>query len=259
VAVPDAARAVAIVSAICVASALVMVSAGAVAALEDVPETSPDGLLWLQSDEYPLHFVDLSPGNPAHWQIGSQLDGAPLSTLTLEVERDGELVEHPRGLSVSVERCDTEWTTVSTGGECATGATDVLAIGPADATAETSPVWDLDGLSSTSGKYVLVTLAVEDSAAARSDETLMGLTGTLGLGFTAAGDESMTPPSATPPEDPPAGSPPVDPASPERPGSPLLALTGADVVPLALLAAGLLGLGASTAMRRRHVMNRDAS
>jgi hypothetical protein len=220
----------------------VLVSASAVAALEDVPESSPDGILTLQSHEYPVHFNDLSPGDPAYWQIGTHLEGAELSTLTLEIERDGELVEHPRGLTVNIERCDTEWTGVSEAGECLTGATNVLTIGPADDAGQSSPVWDLAGLTSTTGKYLRVTLAVDNSEAARHDESLMGLRGTLGLGFTAAGDESMS-----------------DPAAPEAPAESVLALTGADAVPLALLAAGLLGLGVSAALLRRRFADREAS
>jgi hypothetical protein len=248
-------RFVGALSTVLVVCALTLMSANTVAALVDVPETTPDGFLTLKSHEHPVHFLGLSPGDPAHWHIGTQLDGAQLSTLTLEVERGGELIEHPRGLTVLVERCDTEWTSVSDAGECTTGATDVLNIGPADVgpgddAGVAAPVWDLAGLSSTTGKYLLVTLAVEDSTAARYDESLMGLTGTLGFGFTAAADDQVTP---TPTDPTPASIVPPPGAAPGAARPPFLAVTGGTVLPLALLAAGLLGVGISSAMTRRRV------
>jgi hypothetical protein len=104
---------------------------------------------------------------------------------------------------------------------------------PADDYTTSSPTFELRPLRADRPEHLLVTLAVEDSAAAMADESLMGLTGSMGLGLTA-----------TAIDDRPIN--PIRPDRPERPGGPL-ADTGLDgqlsgLAALGALTAGLLGL-----------------
>lgn len=184
--------------------------------------------LSLQSDPYPATFLDLSPGSVRHWQIQSSLVD-PSSPFTLQFSRSGTLISHPRGLQVQVDRCDQEWTDLSTAPSCAAGQANVFGPAAASSIPETT-IYDLAGITNTQDKFVLVTLSIPDSPAARADTTLMGLTADIGFGFTVSGDDSPAPP----PRD--------------------LAFTGADVGGLALLGLGALGLGLVLTSARRSGM-----
>ncbi|PJJ55630.1 hypothetical protein [Compostimonas suwonensis] len=230
--------ALALLCVVVLGAGLSLFSARAYAILVDVPETGVPGHLALQSDPLPAQFLALSPGEPAFWQIGAQLSDAERSSLSLEIRKDGAVVEHPRGLVVTVQRCDEPWV----GAECASGAAEVLTATPSDDYASSSPIVDLDGLDAQSGRYLLVELAVEDSAAARADESLMGLTGDLGFGLTAAADSPPGPPTPSGTPAPPQGAP----VAPDR-----LPSMGVDAAALALLALGFGGLALTVGGARR--------
>jgi len=226
---------------------LALFSGRAWAVFIDVTETGSPGMLSLRANPGAMEF-DLSPGSPAHVQIAVDLVG-PSSPLTLQLTRDGELVTHPRGLLVQLQRCAQEWDDFPAAPTCASGAVAVLgpiaaddpSLGPlmplgvpAPAGA---PVFPGGTVSSTQSSYVLATLSLPDTPEARSDESLMGLQATIGLGFSASGDGPV-------PTNPPV-------APPVSGGTPSLVNTGVDILAIALTAAGALGLGITLKATRR--------
>ena len=209
---------------------MVLLASSAQAAYEEVPETGVAGRLVLLSDRAPAHFPDLMPGDVRYWQVAATLQGAESASLVLELRTAGELMEHPDGLVVSIERCDAAWTGVDEGQPaCSAGRATVTRITPASGT-ESGPVFDLDGVDAD-GTHLPVELGLDGEDT--GDECLMGLTGEIGLGLTAAADEATTdePTVAAPP---PSGLP----------------VTGADPAGLILTGLGALGLGTALAVVR---------
>jgi len=215
-----------------------------------VPETGAPGRLMLYSDPFPAEFLDMRPGEPAYWQIAADIDGADRATLAVELQKSGALVEHPRGLEVRIDTCATEWADVPSSPTCTTGAEPVTTAGPSDDYTTASPLFDLEApLREDERRHLLVTLSIDDSVEASADETLMGLTGDIGIGVRAVAIDGD----------------PVDPTPPGEPGGPGdgtdppvdgLPVTGGPAVPLgaiALVAAGLVGLGAALSLARRKV------
>lgn len=215
-----------------------------------VPETGAPGRLMLFSDPYPADFLDMRPGEPAYWQIAADIEDADRATLAVELQKAGALVDHPRGLEVRVDTCATEWVDVPSAPACATGAEPVTTAGPSNDYSTGSPLFDLEApLRENERRHLLVTLSIDDSAEASADETLMGLTGEIGIGVRAVAVDGD----------------PVEPAPPGEPGGPDdgtdppdggLPVTGGPAVPLgaiALVAAGLVGLGAALSLARRKV------
>ncbi|RKT33820.1 hypothetical protein DEU34_2425 [Microbacterium sp. AG1240] len=201
------------------------------AAFVDVPPTGHPGRLVLSSDPYPAEFLALSPGDPSYWQVAARLEGAVGATLSLQLRKTGELVSHPRGLEMTVDECDVPWIGLGEGPVCTGTAIPVAVATPLDDNATSSPTFQLGSRAASAPVFLLVTLAVEDSADARADASLMGLVGTVGIGLTAVA---------------------VDPAARPPRGGGVLPATGADVslwVAVGSMAAGLLGLGAALRMR----------
>ena len=205
------------------------------AALVDVPVTGAPGRLVLSADPHPAPLADLSPGEPVHWQVAARLEDASRATLSLDLRKDGPLVAHPRGLRVTVASCDQLWTGLAGSPVCGSGAREVVAGSPADDWRTSSPTFPLQPLSPAAPEYLLVTLAVEDSAAAAADRSLMGLDGTIAVGLTAVAMEE----------------------TPAAPGGPAaLPATGIDLlsaVSVGALAAGALGLGLALRFGRKAV------
>ena len=216
-------RAVTVASAGALVCGLSLLATSAQAAYQPVPETGDAGRLVLLSDPYPASFLDLSPGAVRYWQVAATIEGATSASLVLELRKGGELVEHPDGLVVTIERCDEEWTGVAENApQCAAGRAPVTRATPADDYTVDSPVFDLDGVDAVDGTHMLVALSLESTDT--GDESLMGLDGDMGLGLTAAA---------------------VDPGAPVVPGPPPpgLAVTGVDPMGLVLAAFGAMGLG----------------
>lgn len=221
---------VALVAAIAVLVVGVMSFSGrAWAAWVDLAENGLPGHLTLASDAGPTpNFMDMSPGAVEYWQIDVSL-ADPSSPLTMQFARNGELVDRPDGLWIEGKGCSVEWT-MSAPPTCSGTMTNAMPGKPAsDASYDSSPVMDMGTITSAQDRFLLVTLSIPDSPEARADETLMGLSATVGFGFTASGDEVVTPP--TPPSS--------------------LAKTGADILAIALMALGAVGLGLVVRSARR--------
>ncbi|MFB2580364.1 hypothetical protein ACEXQD_03860 [Herbiconiux sp. P15] len=222
---------VGLLSVAALAAGSLLLADAASAAFVDVPETGEPGKLVLSADPYPAEFVDISPGDPAHWQVTARLEDASRATLSLELRKDGAVTEHPRGITMTVDRCSVQWTEVETAPSCADGLARVTVATPADDYRTSSPTFELRPLRADSPEYLLVTLAVEDSSAAMADESLMGLFGTMGLGLTATAIDDR----------------PINPVRPDRPGGGgPLANTGLDghlagLAAFGALTAGILG------------------
>jgi hypothetical protein len=225
-----AARVAVLGSAGALVGGLVLLASSAQAAYEVVPETGTAGRLVLLSDPAPAHFPDLAPGDVRYWQVAATIQGAERASLVLELRRSGDLLEHPDGLVVSIERCDVAWTGVDEGDPvCSSGRASVTRSTPATDPAS-GPVFDLDGVDAD-GTHLLVELGLGNEHS--GDESLMGLTGEIGLGLTAAADEpGVDQPAVAAP--PPAGLP----------------VTGTDPTGLVLTALGAIGLGAVLAATR---------
>jgi len=157
-----------------------------------------------------------------------RLEDAASATLSLELRKDGALVAHPRGLQMAVAECDVPWTGLDGVPACAGDPVAVSVATPAEDYTSSSPTFRLRPLAASDPAYLLVTLSVEDSDAARSDASLMGLTGTMGVGLTAVH------------------------AAPPTEGGGVLPATGDDLswgVAVVAMAVGLLGVGAALRMR----------
>ena len=176
--------------------------------------------LQLWSDPGAASFLDMSPGSVEHWQIAADLVG-PSSTLHARFwNSGGQLITSPHGLWLSLDRCDQPWTGMPSAPACAAGRAAVFA-STAAASASQSTQWALGGIQD---KFLLVTLALPDTPAARADRSLQGLTANVGFGVTAA-DGDLAPV--------------------------VLASTGADVGAVALLALGAIGVGVTVHGARR--------
>jgi hypothetical protein len=217
-----------------------------------VPETGTPGGLVLESAPYPVQVSDLSPGNPAYWQVHSRVDRDEPIALDLELRKDGTLVTHPDGLHVTVTACDHEWQHMDTTPTC-DSATPILAAGPADrltGSAHPVPHPDQDGET-----FLLVELSIPDTAAVAADESLMGLTATIGIGVTATAmtTQAGSPAPATPP--PAAPSSEQDHAVPPRELSTArvtrLVYTGSAFLAPVLLAGALVLSGVAIRFRRQ--------
>lgn len=218
-----------------------------------VPENGAPGRLILYADPFPAEFLDLRPGEPAYWEIAADIEDADRATLAVELQKSGALVEHPRGLAVRIDTCATEWAGVPSSPTCATGAEPVTTAGPSDDYTTGSPLFDLEApLRDDERRHLLVTLSIDDSAEASADETLMGLTGDIGVGVRAIAVDG-DPVDPEPPGGPGGPGGPGDGTDPPVAGLPV---TGGPAVPLgaiALVAAGLVGLGAALSLARRKV------
>lgn len=195
------------------------------AAFVDVPETGGPGRLVLAADPYPAEFLDISPGDPAFWRVDARLEDAARATLSLELRKNGEVAEHPRGLIMTVDRCSASWTGVDEGAPaCSDGLARISLATPAEDHSLASPLFELTPLRQGSPEHLLVTLAVEDSPEARADDTLMGLQGGMGLGLTATAVDGA-------------------PITPVTPGAGSLANTGRDGMLTGLAAFGAMTVG----------------
>jgi hypothetical protein len=227
------------VSFVALAAGGIALAGAANAALIDVPPTGTPGRLVLSSDPYPAEFLDLSPGDPGYWEVGARIENATKATLSLELRKSGQLVEHPRGLIMTVDVCSVEWTGLDSSPSCSTGAQRVTVATPEDDYTESSPTFDLAPITAGAPEYLLVTLAVEDSPEAMADTTLMGLTGDMGVGLTATAFDDV----------------PVKPVTPGGgTGGGGLANTGVNLWALGAvgaLAAGLLGIGTAFRIYRK--------
>jgi hypothetical protein len=222
-------------SLVAIVGGLLLASGSAQAAWVTIVENGLPGHLSLFSDPLPADLLELSPGAPVQWQIKADLEDA-YSPLTIQFEREGNLVDRPDGLWIQVRACETEWTNFPSSPQCASAET-VLAPTAANSpslghpgTADSStPSYSAGALRHGVGKYLLVTLSLPDTPQARADSSLMGLTATVGIGLTVLGDQE-------------------DPGTRSHPAG--LADTGADALGTVLIALGAVGLGVVFRSRR---------
>lgn len=233
-----AAGLVAGVSSAALAAGGLALAGAAHAAFVDVPSTDRAGHLVLSSDPYPAQFMDLSPGDVEYWAVKARLEDAARATLSLELRKSGELVEHPRGLEMEVDLCAVEWADLNSAPSCATGAQRIAVATPADDYAVSSPTFELEPLTADAPQFLLLSLAVADSAEARADATLMGLSGDMGVGLTATAFDDI--PSAR-------GSG----ATTVTPSLPATGFDGRALAAVGGIAAGLVGLGFALKIHRK--------
>lgn len=220
-------------------SAAVMIVLGVVlAAQADVLAARPlvevrvdgvDPALVVTSDWSASSLKELAPGTPAYWLVDAWVVGVEGARLTLEIRRDGELMEVPHGVSLTVERCGEPWVDVPEDPACPESQALVAVAEPEDDLSAQSPSFWIDTVDTRQPSYVLVTMALADTPEARADESLMGLTGMVGLGITAVeaipGEPGgPTGPPTEQPTDPPTEEPPAPPTG--EPTSPPTGLPG---------------------------------
>lgn len=186
------------------ATGSLLLAGAASAALVVVPETGTPGRLVLAADPYPAEFRDLSPGDTRAWQVQARLEDAATATLSVELRKDGALVDHPRGLEMTVQSCAVEWTGLPDAPVCSAGAVPVTVATPADDYSGSSPTFPLPDLAAQAPVSLLLTFGVEDTPEARADTTLMGLTGDMGVGLTAVAIDGAVPVPPQPPAKIPA-------------------------------------------------------
>ena len=211
-----------------VSAALMTVLGVVLAAQADVLTARPlvevrvdgvDPALVVTSDWSASSLKELAPGTPAYWLVDAWVVGVEGARLTLEIRKDGELMEVPHGVTLTVERCGEPWVDVPEDPACPEAQALVAVAEPEDDLSAQSPSFWIDTVDTRQPSYVLVTLALADTPEARADESLMGLTGMLGLGITAVeaipGEpgEPTDPPTEQPTEEPTA-PPTVEPTAP---------------------------------------------
>lgn len=219
-------------------SGLGLFSMRAVAVVNEVMMVEQSGVLTLTSSLPRDELLNLTPEQPVYWHVGADLTRDLTGSLVLEIRKSGDLATHPLGLIVTIERCDEPWLNLDSTPSCGQNQQPVLVATPFDDNSTNSAVFDLAGITHANGKYLLVTLTL-NTHEDRAGNDLMLLSGELGIGLTAAGDEVAS-----------------EPGNSARVGSPsdtrgTLALTGPDALALFLVTLGALGLGAVFSLRRR--------
>ncbi len=213
---------VTVLSALLVLVGSALIVSRASAAWTQVTETGEPGYLSLRSDPGAPQWSDLRPGDVEHWLIEASLGDADVSTLRLELHADGPLVS-AGDMTVSVSGCSVPFTDL----QCAGTAQSVLSEASlADVAGADAGIHPLLDLHRGAPRYLLVTLALAQTASA---EEVAGASARIGVGLHASG---------------------ADPDDPDDP----LAVTGADagdLIPVGILAAGMLGLGVAALFWRR--------
>lgn len=152
-----------------------------------VPETGAPGHLVLHTGPEPRTLPDAAGATETAWQVRTEVRVAGPVTLDLEVRKDGALAEAPSGLLVTVSSCDRAWQDTGGTPSCPGDAVDLVRATPAEDWATTSPVVRVPDPDGDGTAYLLVRSSLADAA----DPGLAGLTGRLGLGVTARGDDPV--------------------------------------------------------------------
>lgn len=201
----------------------------------ELTETGSPGMLQLRAHPAMPLWTTLAPGESMQWLVEASLADADRGTLDLELRSTGALVD-TAGLTAAVVSCERAFATDRPGEpRCTTGPRTELRPTPlaAISTMERGTIHPLLDLDRDHPRHLLVTLSLPRDAAVDD-----GARAVVGLGLHAAGDTPGGPPEP--------GTPPGDPG-PRGP----LAMTGDDLLPLLLLAAGLCGFGALALLRRQ--------
>ena len=234
--------------ALLVAVGVALTGVHAASALMPVPQAR-DGLLRLEASAQPAWFDGIGPGETRYLRIAAHLEGAPSGAASLELRKDGELVEHSEGLELRLRSCSLPWTAVPVDGVldvepgCPGQAREITTAGPAHDYRSASPVWPLGQLDRASSKQLLLSVHLPADG---TDRAL--LEGRFAVGLHAQGAELDTLGEGLPGSGTAA-------SGRARPLASLSALDGlpalgAAPMPALALAAGLLLLGLGLRRRR---------
>ncbi|PPF53408.1 hypothetical protein C5B94_10220 [Clavibacter michiganensis] len=217
------------VAALALVGGLSLIGTRASAVLLDVPENGTPGYLSLSSD-WSTAMLDVSPGAPGHWLISARLSDADVARLAVEIRSGGELAEVDAGVLLRLDRCDDAWIPAPAAEgphaapACSGGSAPVLAATPLSAFRGEGPRTGLPDITAAAGEHLLLTASVDPALS--GDSRVMGRTGSLAVGLTAAGSDPA-----------PAAAPPAVGGVLPRTGSAL------DLLAVALAGAGALALG----------------
>lgn len=221
--------AVVAVFAVIVAAGVALAGSRASAVFVEITETGNPGFLTLAHDDATPLWATLEPGDSVTWLVRASLHEAESGRLSIELRGSGELVELA-GLTGSVDACAGTFDPASLACE-GTLTSAVAPVALRDLPKFGGQV-QLADISQLDPRELLVTLTLPPDAALPDAETH---TARVGLGVHASG----------------AQAPPITPLPEGRPGTPGLAVTGADAFALSVLSVGLIGLGGALILRRR--------
>ena len=208
---------------------LLLSASRASAVFTELTESGTPGYLVLAQDTTTPLWSSLQPGQSTYWLIQASLHDAEGGTLAIELRGNGDLIEHG-GLTGSVDACAGTFDLSSL--TCAGSRTTAVAPVALSSLPSTGEQVRLADIKQGAPRELLVTLTLPSTTVITAGERPSAR---IGLGVHASG----------------TGKPEVTPITPVRSVPPQLSVTGADVLPLGLLAAGLLGLGAALGWRRR--------
>lgn len=205
----------------------------ATAVLQDVAETGAPGLLMLRSDPGDPVWQDLAPGDAVHWVVQARLEGAPASTLALQLRSDGGLVLLGE-LTVGVVSCTDPFHVAPDPQDppvCGGTIAEVVPQQPLAQVASSvhSDTYELAPLEEHRPRYLLVTLGIP--AHVDPGDVADG-SARVGVGLFASG--------------------------PDLPANDGLAVTGSDAAAIGLVACGVAGLAAGLTLTRRGAGRRGA-
>ena len=203
----------------------------AAAVFNQIAETGTPGYLKLAVDSGSQLFADLNPGDSATWLIQASLHDAPSSTLTVEMQGQGAMINHSN-MRVTLIACAGTFQSATAGASCSGTSQTILNDQPLGQVIQSGQLTDLSTLQNGQPRELLVTLAVPASTPVALFE---GESAVIGIGVHASGDN--TPPVVTPP-----GQKAAQPQS--------LAATGTDALALGMLSLGLIGLALSLSLLR---------
>lgn len=236
---PGARRAAGIVIAVAVLlslTGLALTATRAVAVYRQVTETGRPGYLSLAVDSStPLHGA-LGSGESMSWLIEASLDDARVGRLSLELRGSGALVDLA-GMTAEVLACSRGFVPAPghaagsrpAAPRCRGGAATVVPTTPVAQLSRDAGRFSLAELRRGDPRELLVTLRIPADASPR---LVVGRTARVGVGLHVSGVEQGEPTG-----------------TPELPRTGVEA--GADARALAVLATGLICLGAGAALRRR--------
>lgn len=215
-----------VVSVVVAAIGVALVSVRASAVFEEIIETGRPGYLVLRADSETPLWTTLAPGETARWLVEAELGDADRGAMSLELRSSGALVE-PGGLTAEVVGCSGRADLTTSPPSCAGERETVVPETPLHSLPADGTPYELAALERDAPRQLLVTLRLPEDAEVEADQLAH-----VGLGVHVAGDDAAPTPS-------------------RPPGKPPLAVTGADAVPLLLVALGLAGIAAGSAGLRR--------
>ncbi len=218
-----------------------LVAERAFAVLQQVSETGRPGYLVLSSDPSSPRWTELGPGQTVYWVVEARLHDEERARLALELRSDGPLVR-AAAMTVAVNGCAAPYRASASLAVadaprpvCPRAEQTVLPAARLESVAASpsGEMIELGPLARVAPRQLLVTLALAPTAPVAE---LEGAEARIGVGLHASGEGGSAPHSPEPP----------------------LVATGEDALALALLAAGLLGVGATATLRAKTQRSTEA-